>query len=91
MIFLPGMILLTIGMPIWNAYKDVSVVRSMLKGASAAVGLILAALVHMLRQGVISTVLEAVISVVLAAISYKKIVPVWAVVVAGIGIGLGLT
>ena len=91
MIFLPGMILLTIGMPIWNAYKDVSVIRSMLKGASAAVvGLILAALVHMLRQGVISTVLEAVIAVALAAIVYKKIVPVWAVVVSGIGIGLCL-
>lgn len=61
----------------------------MLKGASAAVvGLILAALVHMLRQGVISTVLEAVIAVALAAIVYKKIVPVWAVVVSGIGLCL---
>lgn len=90
-IFLPGMVLLTIGMPIWNAYKHVSVIKAALKGASAAVvGLILAALVHMLRMGVISNVLEVVIAIALAVIVYKKLVPVWAVVIAGIGIGLAL-
>ncbi len=90
-IFLPGMILLTIGMPVWNAYKHVSVIKNALKGASAAVvGLILAALVHMLRMGVISNVLEALIAIILAVIVYKKLVPVWAVVITGIGVGLVL-
>jgi len=89
MIFVPGMILLSVGMPIWNAYKHVGSIKSALKGASAAVvGLILAALVYMLRLGAIGTVLEAFIAVVLAVILYKKLVPVWAVVIAGIGIGL---
>jgi chromate transporter len=87
-IFLPGMILLTIGMPIWNAYKNITSIRSALKGASAAVvGLILAALVYMLRTGVINTILEAGIGLVLAFIIYKRIVPVWLVVLSGAGIG----
>ena len=88
LIFLPGMILLSIGMPIWNAYKQVNIIRASLRGASAAVvGLILAALIHMLRSGVINTLIEACMVVGLAVIVYKKIVPVWAVVLSGVGIG----
>lgn len=90
-IFLPGMILLTIGMPIWNAYKNIAYIRAGLKGASAAVvGLILGALVYMLRAGAISTVLEACIALVLALVIYKKWVPVWLIVLSGIGIGFAL-
>ena len=89
LIFLPGMILLSIGMPIWNAYKHIGLIRAALKGASAAVvGLILAALIHMLRMGVISNVVETLIAIALAIVVYKKWVPVWAVVLSGIGIGL---
>ena len=91
MIFLPGMILLSIGMPIWNAYKDIRIIRAALKGASAAVvGLILAALIHMLRMGVVGSVLEAAIAVLLGVIVFKKWVPVWTVVLSGIAIGLAL-
>ena len=91
MIFLPGMILLTVGLPVWNAYKHVNGIKAALKGASASVvGLILAALIHMLSTGVIGNVLDAVIAIVLAVIVYKKIVPVWAVVLSGIAIGLAL-
>jgi chromate transporter len=90
-IFLPGMILLTIGMPIWNAYKNITSVRAALRGASAAVvGLILAALVYMLRAGAISNVLEASVALALAIVIYKKWVPVWLVVLSGIGIGFAL-
>jgi len=90
-IFLPGMILLTIGMPIWNTYKNITSIRAALKGASAAVvGLILAALVYMLRAGAISTVLEACIALALALIIYKKWVPVWLVVLSGIALGFAL-
>ncbi|MFT6792032.1 MAG: chromate transporter [Rubritalea sp.] len=90
-IFLPGMILLTIGMPIWNTYKNITYVRAALKGASAAVvGLILAALVYMLRAGAISNVLEASVALALAIVIYKKWVPVWLVVLSGIGIGFAL-
>ena len=75
-------------MPIWNAYKQVNIIRASLRGASAAVvGLILAALIHMLRSGVINTLIEACMVVGLAVIVYKKIVPVWAVVLSGVGIG----
>lgn len=88
-IFLPGMILLTIGMPIWNAYKKIAGIRAALKGASAAVvGLILAALVYMLRVGVIGSVLDAVFALVFAVIIYRKLLPVWMVVLLGIGLGL---
>ena len=91
MIFLPGMILLTIGLPIWNAYKHVSVIKASLKGASAAVvGLILAALVYMLQAGAISTVVEVIIAVTLAVVVHKKLVPVWAVVLSGVAIGFAL-
>ena len=63
LIFLPGMILLSIGMPIWNAYKHINIIRAALIGASAVVvGLILAALIYMLRMGVVSNALEAVIT-----------------------------
>ena len=89
LIYIPGMILLSIGMPIWNAYKHIGIIRAALKGASAAVvGLILAALIHMLRMGVVSNVVEAAIVIALALIVYKKFVPVWAVVLSGIAIGL---
>ena len=91
LIFLPGMILLSIGMPIWNAYKHINIIRAALIGASAAVvGLILAALIHMLRMGVVSNALEAVITLTLALIVYKKWVPVWAAVISGIAIGLAI-
>lgn len=90
-IFLPGMILLTIGMPIWNAYKQIAWVKAGLKGASASVvGLIFAALIYMLRSGVITNVLEAIVAIVLALIVYKKLLPVWMVVLIGAGIGFAL-
>ena len=90
-IFLPGMILLTIGMPIWNAYKQIAWVKAGLKGASASVvGLIFAALIYMLRSGVITNVLEAIVAIVLALIVYKKLLPVWMVVLIGAGIGFTL-
>ena len=85
------MILLSIGMPIWNAYKHINIIRAALIGASAAVvGLILAALIHMLRMGVVSNALEAVITLTFALIVYKKWVPVWAAVISGIAIGLAI-
>jgi len=91
MIFLPGMILLAIGMPIWNAYKHIQSIRAGLKGASAAVvGLLFAALIHMLRAGAISSVLEAFITIALAVVIFKKYLPVWAVVLTGAGIGFAL-
>ncbi len=90
-IFLPGMILLMIGMPIWNAYKKIANIRAALKGASAAVvGLIFAALFSMLRLGVISNVLEVVLAVVFGVILYKKYLPVWMVVLVGASLGVGM-
>ena len=90
-IFLPGMLLLTIGMPIWNTYKNISAISAALKGASAAVvGLILAALIYMLRAGVINNALEASIAIILAGIIYKKLIPVWLVVLSGIALGFVL-
>lgn len=90
-IFLPGMILLAIGMPIWNAYKGIASIKAALKGACAAVvGLILAALIYMLSAGAISNIVEACIAIALALVIYKKWVPVWLVVLAGAGIGFTL-
>ena len=48
------------------------------------------ALIHMLRMGVVSNALEAVITLTLALIVYKKWVPVWAAVISGIAIGLAI-
>ena len=90
-IFLPGMILLTIGMPIWNAYKQISGIRAALKGASAAVvGLIFAALVYMFRAGVITSGIEWGVAILLGVILYKKYLPVWLVVLVGASLGVGM-
>lgn len=90
-IFLPGMVLLTIGMPIWNAYKNIVLIKAALRGASAAVvGLILAALVAMLKAGVITNILEACMAILFAIIIYKKWLPVWLVVISGAGVGFAL-
>ncbi len=92
-IFLPGMILLAVGMPIWNAYKHMGAIRDGLKGASAAVvGLILAALVSMLRAGVVVDFIGVMVVFSMGLLLYKKWMPVWLVVIFGgvVGVVLGL-
>lgn len=87
-IFLPGMILLSIGMPLWNYFKDNAVVRSGLSGANAAVvGLLIAALVHILRAGALTGWIDVAVAVALFAVLYSKKAPVWSIVLVGAVIG----
>lgn len=87
-IFLPGMVLLSLGMPLWNYFKNNSMVRAGLVGANAAVvGLLIAALVHILREGALSGVGDVMIVTVLFGVLLSKKLPVWSVVLAGAVIG----
>jgi len=85
-IFAPGMLLLIAGMPVWNWLKGLPRAKGAVMGANAAVvGLLAAALVHMLKVGVVTEVLDlAIVIPIFLAVGTRK-VPVWlAVLVAGV-------
>ncbi len=87
-IFLPGMILLSIGMPLWNYFKDNTLVRGGLVGANAAVvGLLVAVLIHILRVDALTDWLDVAIAMALFAVLFSKKFPVWLVVLLGSVIG----
>jgi len=84
LIFLPGMLLLALGVPLWNAFKMNPRVNGGLKGANAAVvGLLIAAFVHLLRQGALSGTLDIVIACVFVALLLSKKLPIWIIVISG--------
>lgn len=87
-IFLPGMILLSLGMPLWNAYQDNVKVKGGLKGANAAVvGLLIAALYYIIKSGALSGWLDATIALGLLAVLLSKKLPVWLIVISGAVLG----
>lgn len=87
-IFLPGMVLLALGMPLWNRFKDNQRVKGGLKGANATVvGLLIAALVHIIRHGALASWIDIVLALVLIGILLSKKIPVWMIVISGAVIG----
>ncbi len=87
-LFLPGMILLALGMPLWNAFKGNAKVRGGLVGASAAViGLLVAALVHIVRAGALHSWFDVGLVLILLGVLMSKKLPVWAVVLSGAMVG----
>lgn len=90
LIFLPGMVLLAGGLPIWNRLKHFSWARAGVRGANATVvGVLGAALLGMLTSGNIVGVLDGAGIVLLALALYFKWIPVWAIVIiAAVGGGM---
>jgi chromate transporter len=87
-IFLPGMVLLAGGLPVWNRLKHFAWARAGVKGANATVvGVLGAALFGMLRSGSIQGVGDAVGIVLLALAIYFKWLPVWALVIISAVVG----
>lgn len=88
-IFAPGMYLLPVGVPLWNWLKAKPKAKGAIAGANAAVvGLLAAALVHMLVSGAVSHSLDWLIVIpVFIALGARKI-PAWlAVLLAGVAGG----
>ena len=88
-IFAPGMYLLAVGVPLWNWLKSMPRAKGAITGANAAVvGLLAAALVHMLLNNVVTGWIDLVIVIpIFLALGTRKI-PAWlAVVIAGVAGG----
>ncbi len=87
-IFLPGMVLLAGGLPVWNRMKHFAWARAGVRGANATVvGVLGAALLGMLLDGGVRGASDAAVVVLLALVIYFKWIPVWAVVVVAAGVG----
>lgn len=87
-IFLPGMVLLAGGLPVWNRLKHFAWARAGVRGANATVvGLLAAALLGMLTSGHVTGLLDAVMILLLGLVIYFKWLPVWAVVMSAAGLG----
>ncbi|MFK7911928.1 MAG: chromate efflux transporter [Akkermansiaceae bacterium] len=81
-IFLPGMVLLAGGLPVWNRLKHFAWARAGVKGANATVvGVLGAALFGMLRGGSVQGIADAAGIVLLALAIYFKWLPLWALVI----------
>ena len=81
-IFAPGMLLVTIGMPMWTWLKHVPRTKSVLQGANAAVvGLLATALIHFGTSGVVSTVYDLIFVTIFGVMLWSKKVPTWAIVI----------
>ena len=89
-IFLPGMVLLAGGLPVWNRLKHFAWARAGVRGANAAVvGLLAAALLGMLLGGNVAGLLDGAGILLLALAIYFKWLPVWVIVlIAAVGGGL---
>lgn len=81
-IFLPGMVLLAGGLPVWNRLKHFSWARAGVRGANAAVvGLLASALLAMLTSGSVGGLMDGAGILLLALAIYFKWLPVWALVI----------
>lgn len=81
-IFLPGMVLLAGGLPVWDRLKHFAWARAGVRGANATVvGLLAAALLGMLTGGSVGGILDGAGILLLALAIYFKWLPVWLLVV----------
>ena len=81
-LFLPGMVLLAGGLPVWDRLKDFSWARAGVRGANATVvGVLGAALLGMLTGGNVSDPVDAIGILILGLAIYFKWLPVWAIVI----------
>ena len=87
-IFLPGMVLLAGGLPVWNRLKHFAWARAGVMGANATVvGLLAAALLGMLTGGSVGGLLDGAGILVLALAIYYKWLPVWLLVIMAAAVG----
>lgn len=87
-LFLPGMILLAGGLPVWNRLKNYTWAQSGVRGANATVvGVLGAALVGMFVGGSVANWQDAILVCVIFFALQLKLLPVWAVVIASGVIG----
>jgi chromate transporter len=87
-IFLPGMVLLAGGLPVWNRLKHFAWARAGVKGANAVVvGVLGAALFGMLRGGSVQGFGDASGIVLIAFAIYFKWLPIWALVIISAVVG----
>ena len=81
-LFLPGMVLLAGGLPVWDRLKHFSWARAGVRGANATVvGVLGAALLGMLTSGSVGGVVDGFAILILALVIYFKWLPVWATVI----------
>lgn len=87
-IFGPGLVLLAVGMPLWNRVKHIPKAQGAIIGANAAVvGLLGAALVQMLISGVLSSAWDYGLAVVYFLVLGTRKLPVWAVILIAAVLG----
>jgi len=87
-VFLPGMILLAAGLPVWDRLKHFAWARAGVRGANATVvGVLAAALLAMLIGDSVVGVLDVVGVIVLVLAIYYKWLPVWAIVLVAAVVG----
>jgi chromate transporter len=87
-IFLPGMIVLAGGLPVWNRLKEFAWARAGVRGANATVvGLLAAALLGMLTSANVGGLLDGVGIFLLALTIYFKWLPVWLLVLVAAVLG----
>ena len=87
-IFLPGMVLLAGGLPVWNRLKHFAWARAGVRGANATVvGLLAAALLGMLTGGSVGGLLDGAGILVLALAIYYKWLPAWLLVIMAAAVG----
>jgi len=80
-LFLPGMALLAIALPVWNNLRGVRLVRSGVRGANASVvGVLGAALLGMLTNGGVQGAFSWLILLVFIVAIIRKWLPVWSLV-----------
>ncbi len=87
-IFLPGMLLLAAGLPVWNRLKEFAWARAGVRGANATVvGLLAAALLGMLTSANVGGLLDGIGIFLLALAIYFKWLPVWLLVIMAAVLG----
>ena len=87
-VFLPGMLLLTGCVPVWDSLKEQAWARSAMRGANAAVvGLLAAAVFKILKHGGMDLWWEWSMVLGCFLLLRLKVTPVWALVIAMGGVG----
>jgi len=87
-IFLPGMLLLMAGLPIWAKIRHIRSVRAATIGANAAVvGLLGAALLGIVKKGMVHDAQSFLFYAILTGLILSKTIPTWLLVISSSLIG----